>query len=225
MGRTSQYHRHVAVLGLVGTATLSAVSVVLQPDLSGSSADQLASLDAAGARSTISAVTFVVSQLPFIAAVLAIAHLARPRAPRAADIGATLGVAGAFGHSVFGGISLVYLEMATDPAHRSVYVTLMDRIGSSPVMLFALVGLAGTVLGVLVLGIGLWRSGVVERWIPAAMWAFLVVEFVGTAISPAASYLSATLFVLTLGALAVVARRRSVWGGESAPAPREAMPA
>jgi hypothetical protein len=67
------------------------------------------------------------------------------------------------------------------------------------------IGLAGTVLGLLLLSIGLFRAGVGPRWVGPALWAFLVVEFIGSAISPRASYLSGVLFLAAFGALAVEA--------------------
>jgi hypothetical protein len=182
--------RTALVLGPV----LAGVSVILQPDLTGSAADRL---DAMGTGvAAVSAVAFLLSQLPLLVAFLAIGRLLLPRAPRLSAWGTALAVLGCFGHTVFGGLSLGYLMMARDEAHRGVQAGLLDRIESSPVMVFAAAGLIGTVLGMLLLGIGLFRSGTGPVWIGPAVWAFLVVEFVGSSISSYASYLS----VLLIGA-------------------------
>jgi hypothetical protein len=173
---------------------LSAVSVILQPDLSGSAHDQLVAIGASS-RGAISAVAFLVSQLPFLVAVLAIGRLLVPRAPRLSAWGTALGVLGAFGHTVFGGISMVYVVMAHDPKHLDVYAHLMDRMNDSPVMIFSAAGLLGTVLGMLLLSIGLFRTRTGPVWVGPAIWAFLLVEFVGSSISSSASYLSALLLV------------------------------
>jgi hypothetical protein len=53
--------------------------------------------------------------------------------------------------------------------------------------------LAGTVLGLLLLGIDLYRTRTGPTWVGPAIWAFLVIEFVGTAISRYASYPSVLL--------------------------------
>jgi hypothetical protein len=74
-------------------------------------------------------------------------------------------------------------------------------------MLFSVVGLAGTVVGLLLLSIGLFRGHVGPRWAGPALWAFLVVEFVGTSMSGSASYLSGLLFLSAFLALALEARR------------------
>lgn len=182
--------RTALVLGPV----LAGVSVILQPDLTGSAADRLDAMRTGVA--AVSAVAFLLSQLPLLVAFLAIGRLLLPRAPRLSAWGTALAVLGCFGHTVFGGLSLGYLMMARDEAHRGVQAGLIDRIDGSPVMVFAALGLIGTVLGTLLLSIGLFRSSTGPVWVGPALWAFLVVEFVGSSISRYASYLS----VLLLGA-------------------------
>jgi hypothetical protein len=182
--------RTALVLGPV----IAGVSVVLQPALGATTADRFAAMDSS--RAATSAVAFLVSQLPLLIAILAIGRLLLPSAPKLSAWGTALGVLGCFGHTAFGGSSLVYLSMARDERHRGVQVALFDQIQSSPVMLCSVVGLAGTVFGLLLLGIGLFRSRVVPVWVGPVIWAFLVVEFVGSAVSGYASYLS----VLLLGA-------------------------
>ncbi|RNM14143.1 hypothetical protein [Nocardioides pocheonensis] len=189
--------RSSLVLGPV----LAGVSVILQPDLGGSPRDQLAAL-ADSPLAAVSAAAFLVSQLPILVSVLAIGRLLLPRAPRLSAWGTALGVLGCFGHTVFGGTSLVYVAMANDEAHRDVYADLMTTIQGSPVMLFSVVGLAGTVLGLLLLGIGLFRTRTGPVWVGPAVWAFLVVEFVGSSISGYASYLSVLLLAAAFWALA-----------------------
>jgi len=180
---------------LVAGPLLAAVSVVFQPDLGGTSRQMLAAL-ADSPLATVSAVCFLLSQLPLLVAILAVGRLLQERAPRLSTWGTALGVVGCFGHTVFGGTSLVYVMMANDAQHRGVYADLLTRIQSSPIMLFSVAGLAGTVLGFLLLGIGLFRTRTGPVWVGPALWAFLVVEFAGSSISRYASYLS----VLLLGA-------------------------
>ena len=119
---------------------------------------------------------------------LGLGHLLRRQAPRLSTTGVLLGCLGAFGHTVFGGLSMVYLLMADRrDATAAEYAALYARIESSPVMLFALLGLAGTVLGLLLLAVALFRTGVVPRWVPGLLVAFLVLEFAGSAVSAYAS--------------------------------------
>jgi hypothetical protein len=194
--------RTALVLGPV----LAGISTVFQPDFDGSTREQLAAIGDSPFAAA-SAVTFLVAQLPFLVAVLAIGRLLQERAPRLSSWGTALGVLGCFGHTVFGGISMVYVTMARDESHRDVYAALMARLQDSPVMLFSAAGLLGTVVGLLLLGIGLFRSRTGPVWVGPAIWAFLVVEFVGTAVSSYASYLSVLLLAAAFFALAGVLAR------------------
>jgi hypothetical protein len=198
--------RVTAALGLIAAAALSVLWTVLSPPFPSGYAERLAAIDDAGTSATVSAFAFAASQLPMLAAVLGIAHLVRRGAPVLANAGAVLAVIGVFGHSVFGGVSLTMVQMANDPGNRSVHAALLEDLESSPVMVFAASGLLGTVLGLLVLSIGLWRTAVVPRWIPALTWLFLIVEFVGTSMSEYATYVSGVCLVLAFGALA-----RHIW--------------
>lgn len=225
MPSSDTYRRNATATGLVATAALSFVSVMLQPAFSGDVEQRLASIDAAGARGALSAAAFVLAQLPFVVAVLGVAHLLRERSPRLATTGASLGVLGAFGHSVFGGVSLVYVVMAADEGNRAAYASLVQQVEESPVMLFAAVGLVGTVLGLLLLGVSLWRSRLVARWIPATLWLFLVVEFAAGGLSDYAAVVSVVLYVVATGAIAawVVRSPAPAWAAPAVRQPEDVL--
>ncbi len=93
--------------------------------------------------------------------------------------------------------------MAADQPHRAVYAQLLSSIANGPIMLFGLLGLVGTVIGTLLLSIGLWRTKIGPRWVPPVLWAFLVVEFALTNVTPYAAYLSPVLALAAFSALAV----------------------
>jgi hypothetical protein len=196
------FRRNATAVGLVTTAALSLVSVALQPEFPAEADQRLAAIDAAGGQGVVSAAAFVLAQLPFIVAVLGVAHLLRGRADWSSTVGACLGVAGAFGHAVFGGIALVYLSMAADVENRGVHAALMERVEGSPAMVFTAMGLLGTVLGLSLLGVSLWRSGLVARWIPVGLWLFIVVEFAAAGLSEYASAVSVVLYLVVMVALA-----------------------
>jgi hypothetical protein len=183
-----------ARVALILAPVVAGVSVVLQPDLDGSGSARLAAMDSTTA--AVSAAAFLVGQLPMLIAILAIGRLQLPSVPRLSAWGTGLGVLGTFGHTAFGGLSLVLLPMSHDEAHHSVYAGLVDDVFNSPIMLVSMTGLVGTVLGLLLLGIGVFRTRTGPIWVGPAMWAFLLVEFVGSGLSTHASYLS----VLVLGA-------------------------
>jgi hypothetical protein len=202
MKDTANLRRITAAGGLVLAAVLSVVWTALQPPFPAGYADRLAAVDRAGTSAAVSAALFVVSQLPMLAAVFGIGQLARSRAPVAANLGVGLSVLGVFGHAVFGGVSLVTVVMAGDVGNREVYGQLLAQVESSPVMAFAALGLVGTVLGTLVLSIALWRSRVVGRWVPALLWAFLLLEFVGSGLGDYAGYAGGICYLIAFGMLA-----------------------
>jgi hypothetical protein len=183
-----------ARLALVLAPVLAAISVVLQPELGSQAVDRLAGMDSTPA--ALSAAAFLVDQLPMLVAILGIGRLLLPAAARLSAWGTGLGVLGCFGHTAFGGLSLVLVAMSRDAAHRDVYAALVDDVFNGPIMLVSIAGLLGTVLGLLLLGIGVFRTRIGPVWVGPAIWAFLLVEFVGSNVSQYASYLS----VLLLGA-------------------------
>ncbi len=163
---------------------------------------------------------------------LGIGHLLRDRAPRLFNIGTSLAVVGGFGHAVYGGVTMLQLEMAGDTANHAVHAQMLEQLESGPAVAFMAMGLLGTVLGLLLLSIGLFRARVVPRWVGPALWAFLVVEFAGNAVSEWSSHLAAMLYTAALGAIAVTIWRSSepAWStndrvdpAEDEPRPREAV--
>ncbi|MET0998679.1 MAG: hypothetical protein ABWX73_08210 [Marmoricola sp.] len=194
--------RLVAATCLVVTALLSTVSVMLQPEFSADPSDRLAAIDASGAAGAISLLTFVLAQLPFLVAVVALALLARTVSPRLAAAGGALAVIGGFGHAVFGGVGLAYLAMSSDVADRAAMAEVVTRIESGPAVLFMASGLLGTVIGLVLLGIALLRSGAVARWIPWTLWAFLVTEFAISNVTEWAAPAAGLLYLAAFGGVA-----------------------
>lgn len=199
----------LAVLCLVGTVGLTAISVALMPDLPDTNTELLQNLAEAPAQAAAAAAAFTLSQLLLIGAVLAIGDIARAGAPRLIGTGMVLALLGAFGHSVFGGLRLALFGML-DAAGRPQYAAAMDRTYDSPIMLFAAMGLLGTVLGLLLLAIGLLRSRTVAPWIPACLIGFLIAEFIGSNLSSWASLAAVALYgAALLGIAGTVTRSRA----------------
>jgi hypothetical protein len=102
--------------------------------------------------------------------------------------------------------------MARDGAHRDAYLALIaqaDKLENP----FSLAGLLGTVVGTLVLSMGVFRAGVGPRWVAPVLWAFLVLEFVGSGVAPVLGLAAATLAVIAFVTLAVTVWNspRSAW--------------
>lgn len=198
------FRRTVGVIGLVGAVITSAIWSLLEPAFPAGYAERLAAIEDGGTSTAVSAAVFPLSQVFMLAAVLAIAHLIRRESPVMSNLGASLSVVGVLGHAVFAGSMLMTVTMAADSDNRDVYASVLEDFESSPFMAFAAAGLIGTVLGLLLLSIGLWRARVTARWVPATLWAFLVIEFVGSALSDYATYAALICLGLAFGELARV---------------------
>lgn len=219
MKNTATFRRSVAAGSLALTAALSAVSLLTAPEFLADPAEQLAAYADAGGRAWVSGMAFALAQLPFVAAVLGIGHLLRAGAPRLSNLGVTLAVAGAFGHAVFSGVMLMSVVMADDEAGRAVLADALGGVESSPILVFMVMGLLGTVLGLVLLAVGLWRAKVGPGWVPPLLGAWLVVEFVGANLSEWSAPLSAVMYAAALGGLAwFVARTpEQQWAAPSTP--------
>ena len=214
--------RLVVAASLAATALLSMFSNVTSPDFSGGYDDRLASIADGGLLVQLSGMAFVLAQLPFVVGMAGLARWLQPS--RLATVGGVLAVLGGFGHAVYGGVMLSQTVMAADGANTSVYAGLMEDLEGAPVLIpFMAMGLLGTVFGVLLLSIAWWRSRTEPRWAAPVLWAFLLVEFVGSGISEWAAYLSVLLYVAALGAIAVRLAARSQHDPVAAsPAPESA---
>ena len=219
------FRRTAGAVGLVGAVITSAVWTLLEPPFPADYAERLAGIEEGGTSTAVSAAFFPLSQVFMLAAVLAIAHLIRRQSPVMSNLGASLSVVGVLGHAVIAGSMLMTVTMAADSDNRELYASVLEDFESSPFMAFAATGLIGTVLGLLLLSIGLWRARATARWVPATLWAFLVVEFVGSALSDYATYVALLCLGLAFGELARVVwtSPRADWEIASA-VPGEAKP-
>lgn len=206
MKDTATFRRNAVVLCLVIGPVLAIFSIVLQPPFVDGYADRLSHAADAGAAPWLSNAAFIVMQVPMLVAFLGIAHLLRHPSPRLSNVGGTLAVLATMGEAVMGGVAMVYLTMAGDAANRELFAGIWEQVESSPVMVFALVGFLGTVLTHILLSIGLFRSRLVPRWVPALIWAFLLLEFVGSNLSEYATYAGGLCLLIAFGTIA-----RHVW--------------
>lgn len=213
MNNATAFYRNAIVVCLVLAPVLMLVSSALQPPFVASYVDRLADIDQGGAAPWASNVLFILTQIPMLVAFLGIAHLLRSHSRRLAGVVAVLGVLATFGEAVMGGTGLVYLTMAGDAENRELFAGVWEQMESSPVMLFAMVGFGGTVLTLLLLSVGLFRSRLAPRWVPALVLLFLILEFFGSGLTEFAAYAAVLCLLIGFGTLA-----RIVWE-----TPREAL--
>lgn len=126
--------------------------------------------------------------LPFMAlGFVAAAHLLARQARRTGRIAGTLLVLGMWGFLGLQLTGLVQIRALVDGEAGLAAATWMQGLQQDPLLgvLFALPFMAGTVLGMLVLTIGLLARGAgVPRWIPGAWLVFIVLDFTVGAVGP-----------------------------------------
>jgi hypothetical protein len=180
--------RRLAVTGLVvGSVLNTAEAALLQflPERPEELVDQLALVGEHTAVFTTRLVTGTVA-IPFMAiAFLAAAGLLATRMRKTAYTAGALLLAGMWG---FVGIHLMgYLQLpASGAADLDAAADLLHAAEAHPVFLalFLAPFLLGTTLGMVTLTVGMLRSGVVARWIPAVWLAFIVLDFSVGAVGP-----------------------------------------
>jgi hypothetical protein len=164
------------VLGAAGNTAQAALGQII--DRPSEVADQIALAHERPAMFTAMCVVGTVA-VPFMAlGFLAAARFLRGRARRTGTVAAVLLVLGMWGFQAVQTAELIQLGAMLDPAgvEAATYLHGMDGL---PVLavLFGVPFMAGTVLGMLTLAIGLLVTGAVPRWIPATWLAFLVLDF------------------------------------------------
>jgi hypothetical protein len=124
--------------------------------------------------------------VPFMAVgFIAAAHLLARRARRTGVVAGTLLLLGMFGFMAVQTTELVQLAAMTDPDGAAA-ATWMDGLDGQPLLgvVFGIPFMAGCVLGMLTLTIGLLVKGGMPRWIPATWLAFIVLDFSIGAVGP-----------------------------------------
>lgn len=207
--KNAQLTRLTVTASLVIGAALTVVSIATMPDFSGS---QVARLEAIAATplATLSALTWVVSQVFIATGVLGVAHLLRHRAPALAATAAGLVTLSCFGHTVYGGINLVMLEMAGDASGLETHAAVLDGLESGVAVPFMAAGLVGLVLGFLVLGAALWRARLGPRWLGPALVLWIVLEFGGSNLSAWSGHAAVAVLAVVFVVLALLVQRSSL---------------
>ncbi len=180
--------RRLAVAGLVVGAGLNTAEAVLGQFLPARPESIEDQLRLVAEHSTLYGVRTVLGTLAVPFMVIGFLAAARLLADRARRTGLTVGTLLAAGMWGFVGIHLMGLLQlpASGVADPGGAAAVLEAAQSSPVLgaMFMLPFLAGTVLGLLVLSIGLLRTGAVPRWIPAVWLAFLLLDFSVGAVGP-----------------------------------------
>lgn len=199
--------RWTTAVALVLAAVTTVVSVPLTPDFSGPPADWLAAIAAEPAAGW-SFHLFIAAQLFIAVGVVGVAAQISPRAPRLAFVAATLLVLSCFAHAVTGGVQVMLLHLAPrSDMHAVMGAAIGELFGSVQLVPYLMLGVAGLVLGMILLGVALLKARFGPRWLGAAPILFVVAEFGLSALSEWAFHVAGALFAVTFIGLALVTVR------------------
>lgn len=196
----SDTYRKAAVFALIGGPLLTLAGMLATPWEKDTTT--LAYHDALAAhpdQATVAAILLHFGYLLLLPAALALFALARGASPKLANAGGILALIGL--GSLPGLLVTDFYDLAMAqalPHEQSARIA--DSIGAAPMIALAVTAIAGTVLGLTLLGVAAWRAGYARRWVPVAIFAgWLLPLASGTGLVPAAA--GATLLVIGLGSI------------------------
>ncbi|MGR0321143.1 hypothetical protein [Agromyces sp. ZXT2-3] len=172
--------RSLVAGSLVVAILMSGGGLLLQPEFPDDPTEYVELL-AGSALAPIGLQVFLWSQVFWAIGLIGLAHATSHRSPLLATLGAAFSGLGAFGHAAYGGASLVTLGMAryaVESGDLDAAEAAFATTQGGDFVPFLLAGLAGTVLGAVLVAVALLRSAVAPVWVAIAMLAWVVVEFV-----------------------------------------------
>lgn len=171
MDRTILTHRRRTVAGicLILAPVCFAAAEFLSPETEGSTRQMLDSMAASRDTMPYSVVASLLSSLLFIPGLFGLLTRPFPRGGRLADSGLAITYYSLVAMVALNGINLVFIAMVAPSMDRAAMVHLFDTLTQNPLALPILAGHYLLVLGLLLLGVGLWRAGVGPRWAAASL--------------------------------------------------------
>ena len=213
--------RRLAAFSLIAAPMLLLLSEAVSPDLSDDGRQSLATVAAEPLRLAAWVWIGILSAVLFIPAVVGIAHLRQRRGGRLVALGAALGVIGSVGYAVHQALFMQLPSMTSgDPAEMAA---VYERQAGSPAVAVVtfLLFLVPLMVGLLVLGIGLYRAGVAPLWPALAIALAILPSAVPLPID--LGYASFALLVAGMGGYAWLVLR--IPDRQWTAAPAEAVPA
>lgn len=205
---TDRFRRTAAACCLIAAPLMMFVGGVMTPAGDEEPAAYLAALAANPVRAELSAALSYVGFVLLVPAVFALLHLLRHRAGALGHVAGTLAVLGAVGFPATVSTNFYDLALARSTDRDPALAVLRDVAGMTGASLVLLAALGGLSLGLLALGVALWRAGVARAWVPAAILLGLVVLVLGGA-DPVLMSLGYLPLLAALGSLGVGVLRMS----------------
>lgn len=226
----ARFRRTVAGGALLLGPVLFAAAELTAPELTGSSAAQVAQLAGHRNQQLTSSLLSIATALVLLVGVLGAVHLVRRRGVALAHTAAALCAYGLVAaHAALGGVNLIFAELASPGLDRGAMVALFDRIThDAAVGAPLLLGHYALVIGVVLLGVALWRGGVGPRWAAVCVVLFPLSDVLLSVLplGDAASWISNAFGVVGFGALGLwMLRMTDADWATPAPAPAPALAA
>lgn len=204
---TSSPGRTVAALSLIAAPVVMTAGEILRFRVEGGAGTgteaHLANVAANAELWDVMTVLDMVAVILFVPAILGLVHLIRDRAPFLAHIGgglALIGTLGAAGHNVFAHVLDGAMAQVAAPEQMVELAAVLEERTTFLVVLLMFV--VGFVLGLLLLGVGLYRSRTAPRFAGAAIvLGMLVFGNAGSSLSM--TLVSSALLAVGMGAAGV----------------------
>jgi Domain of unknown function (DUF4386) len=176
------FRRTLTGLSLIAAPLVLLVTFVVLPDLPDDPTAMLAAIAANRERTVVAALLFMLSSVLFLPAFVGLIHLLRDRGVVLGHLGGGLALLGVWGHIALATHWLVYVQMTMGGAEQTQMVALMNRIEGDTALLPVTLTQAGSGIGFLLLGIGLWRARVGPRWAAVGIVLAIVLVIMGAVI-------------------------------------------
>lgn len=230
----TNFRRTLGGICLILAPILFAIAEITYPSSDGNGAAQL-DLAARNHDVMLADIYFgIASAILFMPAVYALLQITRRRAVVLGHVAAILTVTGVcLAHLALGGLQLMLWAMAAPGVDRQAMAAFIDKTMQNPAGLPLVLGHELFALGIIVVGIAVWRSGFGYRWAGPAIAIGVVLDIVGGTIGlpdVLVSVVSDAIFVTGLAAvgLKVLLTSDSAWEAGAEPVraePRRAVSA
>jgi hypothetical protein len=197
--------RRAVGAAMILAPVLGIVSAVAAPPLHGSASAELAEIARHQSRWYVYALFIIVSTGLLVPAIVGLVSLLDERLPRLGLVGGGLALVGALVATGDATTELMYWQMGAPGADRAQMVALSDRYdhAAGASLIFSVGGLA-VIVGLAIIGVGLWRTGAAPAWAALGVPAGAIVNIVGFSISSNGIVVASN--VVLLAALGWIAR-------------------
>jgi hypothetical protein len=178
LGNAAAFRRSVAGVSLLLAPVLFAGAEILAPDSNGTGAAQLANYAQHRAVLLAAALLGLGATMFFVPAIFGILHKVRERGVTFAHIAAAMCIYGLVtAHAALGGVNIMFYEMTSPNLNKSAMASLLDTLSNGPAIAAPLLlGHFVLAIGMLLLGIGVWRSRAFPRWAGPCIVLWIVVD-------------------------------------------------